>query len=75
MLSVGAAIQNMLLAIHQKGYGACWMNEPVIAAKEIHTLLNVPEEHRFISLIPVGDPAYIPRHKDMKPFDEIFKSL
>jgi nitroreductase len=32
LLSVGAAIQNMLLAIHEKGYGACRMNAPAITS-------------------------------------------
>jgi nitroreductase len=72
LLSVGATIQNMLLAIHEKGYGACWMNEPAIAAKEINRILGVPLEQRFVSLIPIGYPAYIPRHKDMKDLAEVF---
>jgi nitroreductase len=72
LLSIGAAIQNMLLAIHEKGYGACWMNDPAIAGTEINRILGVPPEQRFISLIPVGYPAYTPRHKDMKDLTEVF---
>ena len=72
LLSIGAAVQNMLLAIHEKGYGACWMNEPTIAADEINKILNEPSEHRFISLIPVGIPAYTPQNKKMKAIDEVF---
>jgi len=71
LLSIGAAIQNMLLAIHEKGYGACWMNEPAIAADEINKILNEPSEHRFISLIPVGIPAYTPQEKKMKGIEEV----
>jgi nitroreductase len=72
VLSVGAAIQNMLLAIHEKGYGACWMNEPAIAGAEINRILGVPPEERFISLIPVGCPAYTPRAKAMKDLAQVF---
>lgn len=72
LLSVGAAIQNMLLAVHEKGYGACWMNEPAIAGSEINEILGEPMENRFISIIPVGVPAYTPKNKKMKDFDEIF---
>jgi nitroreductase len=72
LLSVGAAIQNMLLAIHEKGYGACWMNEPAIAGAEINRILGVPPDERFISLIPVGYPAYTPRTKAMKNLAEVF---
>lgn len=73
VLSVGAAVQNLLLAVHEKGYGACWMNEPAVAAKEIGEILGEPSNHKFMSLIPVGVPAYTPGEKKMKDFDEIFK--
>ncbi len=75
LLSVGAAIQNMLLAIHEKGYGACWMNEPAIAGKEINKILGEPLEHKFISLIPVGIPAYTPKNKKMKDLNEVFSLI
>jgi len=72
ILSIGAAVQNMLLAIHEKGYGACWMGEPVIAGTEINKILNEPLEHKFVSLIPVGISAYSPKGKKMKDMDEVF---
>jgi nitroreductase len=75
LLSIGAAIQNLLLAIHEKGYGACWMNEPAIAAAEINEILGEPIEHRFISLIPVGIPAYTPQQKKMKDIGEVFSII
>jgi len=71
ILSVGAAVQNLLLAVHEKGYGACWMNEPAVAADSIRKILGQPESCRLLSLIPVGRPAYTPREKIYKPFDEI----
>ncbi len=71
LLSIGAAVQNMLLAIHEKGYGACWMNDPVIAGEEINKILGEPAENRFISLIPIGFPAYSPRDKKMKDLSEV----
>lgn len=75
LLSVGAAVQNMLLAIHEKGYGACWMNEPAIAGNEINEVLNVSLEHRFVSIIPIGVPAYTPHNKKMKDIDEVFSII
>ncbi len=71
LLSIGAAVQNLLLAVHEKGYGACWMNEPAVAAEEISKILGMPEDHKFVSLIPIGIPAYTPREKDLKGLDEI----
>lgn len=75
VLSMGAAIQNMLLAVHEKGYGACWMNDPTLAGEELNEILKVPSDHKFISLIPIGFPAYVPRNKKMKEFSEVFSIL
>ncbi len=72
LLSIGAAIQNLLLAVHERGYGACWMNEPAVAGVEINQILNISLEQRFISLIPIGVPAYIPREKQLKDLGEVF---
>lgn len=73
LLSVGAAIQNLLLAAHEKGYGACWMNEPAVAGGEIAAILEMPPDCKLVSLIPIGIPAYIPREKPMKDLAEVFK--
>lgn len=75
VLSVGAAVQNLLLAVQEKGYGACWMNEPAIADKKMNQILGVSEEHKFMSLIPVGIPAYAPRTKVMKDMTEVFRII
>lgn len=74
VLSIGAAVQNLLLAVHEKGYGACWMNEPAIAGEEINKILGIPLANRFMSLIPIGFPAYTPRKKEMKPMSEVLSS-
>ncbi|MDF2988186.1 MAG: nitroreductase [Eubacterium sp.] len=66
ILSIGAAVQNMLLAITEKGYGACWMNDPVIAEDKIKELLGVRNELKLISVVPVGEPQYSPRQKVLK---------
>lgn len=73
VLSVGAAIQNMLLAITEKGYGACWMNDPVVAGDTIKRLLGVREDLRLLSVIPVGEPMYTPREKKLKEQNSILK--
>ena len=75
VLSIGAAVQNLLLAVHEKGYGACWMNEPAIAGEEINKILEIPAGNRFMSLIPIGFPSYIPRNKEMKPLSEVYNII
>jgi nitroreductase len=73
ILSVGAAIQNMLLAITERGYGACWMNDPVIGEGAINDLLEVRTDLKLLSVIPVGEPHYLPREKVLKAMDEVLE--
>ncbi len=73
ILSIGAAVQNMLLAITEKGYGACWMNDPVIGEPQIKDLLNVRDDLRLISVVPVGIPNYVPREKKLRNVSEVIE--
>lgn len=71
LLSIGACVQNMLLTIHEKGLGACWMNSPVLYKERLCKALDVPEGQKLISILPVGHPAYTPREKALKPLSEV----
>ena len=75
VLSIGAVIQNLLLAVHEKGYGACWMNEPVFAKAEISAILGASADMKLMSLIPIGRPAYTPKNKAYKPIEEVVKII
>ncbi len=74
-LSIGAAIQNLLLAAHERGLGACWMNEPILAKDSISAILGMAPEDKLMSLIPIGHPAYQPKAKHYKPISEIVKVI
>lgn len=73
VLSVGAAVQNILLTIQSKGLGACWMNDPVVAARDISQVLGMGEGSQLLSVIPFGKPTYTPRPKSMKPLSEVLE--
>jgi nitroreductase len=57
--SVAAAIENLLLLLHEEGLGGCWMTGPVHLEQEINGLLGV-EEMTLQALIPVGIPEAMP---------------
>jgi nitroreductase len=64
-----AAVQNLLLAAHALGYGACWMTGPMIARPELEKLLGIEPPDELIAIIPVGKPAALtsgPKKKDVK---------
>jgi len=68
--SAAAAVATMLLAFHQMGLGAVWLGAPLMAKKEIETLLKVPSTLSLICLMAVGYPDESPQ-KDRKPVEEV----
>ena len=75
LLSIGAAVQTLLLALQEKNLGACWMNEPLIAKKDIEAFLGDSARRSLVSLIPVGYSAYTPENKEYKAFSEVVKNI
>ncbi|MEA4891037.1 MAG: nitroreductase family protein [Peptococcaceae bacterium] len=70
-LSMGAAIENLLLEVHNQGYGACWMNDPIFSAPAIAAYLSLPPAWQPVSLISLGKPRYRPRTKQVKGLSEL----
>lgn len=75
ILSIGAAVENLLLKAEDMGLGACWMNDPVVAESEIKAALDVNSNYRLMSVIPVGKSAYKPPKKAMKPMSEVLEII
>jgi nitroreductase len=55
--SVALACQNLLLAAHYYGLGACWMCAPLFAPVLVRDVLQLPAAWTPQALITVGYPA------------------
>lgn len=69
--SVSAAIENLLLAATEKGYGTCWMCGPLIASSELKKILNIEDPWELMALIPMGIPAQELKPKMVKKVEEV----
>jgi nitroreductase len=66
-----AAIENILIASTALGYGSCWLEGDTLPLEEkFKTLLNVPEEKRLLTLIPIGVPTEWPT-REKKSLEEV----
>ena len=66
-----AAIQNILLAAHALGLGACWISvRGTDWAETAAKVLGIPDEEWLISVVSIGYPAEAPE-KPRKGLDEI----
>ena len=72
--SAAAAVTTMLLAFHQMGLGAVWLGAPLMAKREIETLLKVTSNLSLICLVATGYPDESPQ-KDRKPVDEVLEFI
>jgi F420 biosynthesis protein FbiB-like protein len=52
--SVAASIENLLLAIHAKGLGACWRCAPLFCPIIVKEVLNLPNNLEPHALIEIG---------------------
>ncbi len=69
--SAAMAGQNLLLAAHALGLGACWMCAPLFCPAEVRAALELPADWEPQALVLVGPPAEPGRNKPRKPQDRI----
>jgi len=63
--------QNMLLAAHALGLGACWIGSLGAAYEgKVKEILRIPKEKRVLSIISIGFPAESPK-STRKEIEEI----
>jgi len=64
-----AATQNLLLAAHALGLGACWVG--AFNEEEVRRILRIPPGVRPVAIVPVGYPAESPRAPPRRGLEEI----
>ncbi len=64
-----AATQNMLLAAHAMGLGACWVG--AFKEEEARKVLNISNGVRPVAIVPVGHPAEKPMARSKRQKSEI----
>ncbi len=68
---VSMAAQNLLLAAHAEGLGACWLCAPLFTKDEVRDELNLPEGWDPQGLIILGYPADAGKERPRRPIEEV----
>lgn len=66
--STAMAGQNLLLAAHDVGLGACWMCAPLFCPQVVQATLDLPEDWQPQGIISIGYPAEA-RQKERRPLE------
>lgn len=74
--AIGACIENMLLAAHALGLGACWLGEILNQRNQVEKFLEVPDSYELMAVLAIGYPQARQRSSSRKPLTElIFKRI
>jgi nitroreductase len=71
VLSIGAAVENILLSAVSKGLATCWTSGFMFGEEKIKKILEIPEDVRLLTIIALGYPAKTPFKIPKKPLEEI----
>jgi F420 biosynthesis protein FbiB-like protein len=73
LLSLGAAVENLMLAAAEAALASCWVAAPIFCPEEARDALALPAEWLPHALVLLGhpDPAYRGRARPPVPLDEL----
>lgn len=71
ILGIGATVQNLLIAAHALGLGACWVGSA--NWRGVKETVGIPKHSSIdpISLVSIGYPAETPKPRARQPIEEI----
>ena len=69
LLDAGLAMQQLMLAAHAEGLGACWV--ALFDEAAARAACMVPGPYRIVAMAPLGVPARHPSPRPRKELDEI----
>ena len=77
LLSLGAAVENLMLAAADRGLASCWIAAPIFCPEAARDALALPAEwlpHAMV-LVGVPDPTYTGRLRPPVPLDDLRRFL
>jgi nitroreductase len=64
------AMENMVLAATELGYGSCYIG--AFEEEGVKSLLKIPDGLRVVALLPIGVPDEAPQQRPRKGLNEVF---
>jgi len=69
--SIGACIQNLLLAIHSLGFGGVWLGEILRNKETVNKVLGTPDSYELMAVVALGHPVMKNRVSDRKDISSL----
>jgi F420 biosynthesis protein FbiB-like protein len=73
LLSLGAAVENLMLAATHAGLASCWVAAPIFCPEAARDALQLPDDWLPHALVLVGHPdaGYVARNRPPVPLDQL----
>ena len=73
LLSLGAAVENLMVAAADAGYASCWVAAPIFCPEAARDALALDPEWLPHAMVVVGvpDPAYVGRPRPPVPLERL----
>lgn len=73
LLSLGAAVENLMLTAADAGLASCWVAAPIFCSDAARRALALPDDWSPTALVLVGHPSpdYTPRARPAVPLDDL----
>ncbi len=73
LLSLGAAVENLMLAAANSGWASCWVAAPMFCPEEARDALELPRDWLPHALVTLGraDPSYLGRPRPEVPIESL----
>jgi len=68
-VDLAIAMDHITLAACEQGLGTCWIG--AFSQEEAKNVLNIPDNHKIVAMMPIGFPADSPNPKKRKELKEI----
>jgi F420 biosynthesis protein FbiB-like protein len=77
LLSLGAAVENLMLTAAARGLASCWVAAPIFCPFEARDALALPADWLPHALVMVGyaDPEYVGRQRPPVPLDDLRRNV